>query len=92
MVASVTTAPFDLACATAIAFTPGSDGYVEILVNGVAYQVGDAVKTSDFYFSVDGGATARAVANIAIGDLLYLGSGITFHLDADDRISFLSVV
>lgn len=92
MVASVTTAPFDLACATALVFTPAGDGYVSVTINGVAYEVADGVRTRELYFSTDSGATALALAAIAAGAFLHLGSGMAFNLDADDSISFLSVV
>jgi hypothetical protein len=92
MTASVTTAPFDLACATALAFTPAGDGYVAVTINGVVYQVGDGTRASELFFSADSGVTARAIADIAIGDFAYIGSGLTFNLDASDVVSFLSVV
>lgn len=91
MTASVTAAPFALACATPIAFTPGNDSYTQVLINGVGYQLGDAVRTLDLYFSADGGTTARSIAGITAGDLLYIGSGLTFNLDAADVISLLSM-
>lgn len=87
LTASVTSGANQLACATAIAFTPAGDGYVQVDVNGVIYPVGDAVKTAGFYFSADSGTTARSIANIAAGDSLYTGSGLGFNLDAADTIS-----
>jgi hypothetical protein len=60
-------------------------------VNGVAYTLGDAVRTSDFYFSTDAGATAKAVAALTTGDLLYRGSGLAFNLDAGDVVAYLTL-
>ncbi|MGV1035331.1 MAG: hypothetical protein ACOYBP_08990 [Microbacteriaceae bacterium] len=88
MAASATSAAFDLACATPVASTPVSDGYVACSVNGVFYEVGNGVRNSDFYFSSDSGATAKSIVNIASGDLLYVGSGLSFQLETTDRISF----
>jgi hypothetical protein len=89
MTASVTAADFALACATAVAATPASDGYVRVSVNGLGAALGDGVKTKDCYFSADGGTTARAIAAIASGDLLYwVGSVAGYELDATDRIDF----
>jgi hypothetical protein len=87
--ASTTVADFDLATATAIAHTP--KGTVEIDVNGAGQNLGDGVKTADCYFSGDGGTTARTIANIVSGDLLYwVGSVAGFQLAAaTDRVSFI---
>jgi hypothetical protein len=91
MVASLTSAAFMLACATPLAVTPSSDGYLHVFVNGVAYLLGDALRTSDFYFSADSGVTPKAIANLTAGDLLYRGSGLAFNLDANDTIAFLTL-
>ena len=89
MTASVTTADFQVATATAIAATPAGDAYVRVSVNGLAASLGDGVKTKDCYFSADGGTTAKTIANIAAGDLLYwVGSVAGYELDATDRLDF----
>ena len=84
---ALTAGPFELACATPIAIDPS--GYVQPSVNGILYRLGDGVRTAAFYFSADSGATARAIADIVTGDLLFVGSDLGFTLDSDDRISFL---
>jgi len=91
MPASITTAPHMLACATPLAVTPNADGYLHVFVNGVAYALGDASRASDFYFSVDAGATAKPIASLDAGDLLYQGSGLAFNLDAGDVVAFLTL-
>jgi len=91
MPASITTAPHMLACATPLAVTPTADGYLHVFVNGVAYTLGDASRASDFYFSIDAGATAKPIANLTVGDLLYQGSGLAFNLDAGDVVAFLTL-
>jgi hypothetical protein len=89
MAASVTSADFQSACATAMAATPGQDGYVRVHVNGVAVGLGDGVKTSECYFSADSGTTAKSIINIASGDVLYwVGSVAGYQLAASDFIDF----
>lgn len=89
MTASATTADFQVACATTIVTTPTSDGYVQIMVNGVQQVLGDGVKTKDCYFSVDGGTTARAISAITAGDTLYwVGSVASWQLATTDVIDF----
>lgn len=94
MVASVTVADGDLACATAVATTPAPStalgGYIMVCVNTAGPQlVGDGTKVAvDCYFSADGGVTARLLRNVVAGDLLYWnGSVAGFQLAATDRVS-----
>lgn len=69
--------------------TPPSDGYVIVLLNGLAVSLGDGVKTTDCYFSVDGGTTARAIADIVAGDeLIWNGAVAGYELDAADVVDF----
>lgn len=89
MVASNTVADGDLATVTAIIATPANDGYVKVTVNGTGVVVGDGVKTEDCYFSNDGGTTARAIADIQSGNLLYWNGTVAgYELDPSDRIDF----
>jgi hypothetical protein len=70
-----------------IAATPAGDGYVRVLVNGLAYELGDGVRTKDCYFSADGGNTARAIDDIAAADSLYWNGVIAgFDLAITDII------
>lgn len=93
MAASVTSADFQQACATPIAATPASDSHVLVYVNGLEVPVGDGVKTKCCYFSGDSGATARTIANIALGDTLWwVGSVAGYQLAATDSIDFVYVV
>lgn len=71
----------------AITFTPFHDSIVTVKVNGVEINLGDGVKTEVAYFSSDAGSTARSIANIAAGDLLYWNGSIAgYELDATDDI------
>jgi len=73
-----------------IMYTPFADSAVDILVNGVGVSEGNGVKTSDCYFSGDGGATARTNANIEAGDELYWNGEIAgYDLTADDVIDII---
>ena len=89
MTASVTSADFQVACATTIAATPTGHGYVDVSVNGVGVNLGDGVRTRDCYFSADSGTTAKTIATIASGDTLYwVGSVAGYQLAATDKIDF----
>lgn len=93
MTASVTASDFDQACATTLVAAPARSGYLMVQVNGVTQELGDAVKTKDCYFSSDGGTTAKAIASLAAGDLLYwVGSVALYQLAATDKISFHYVI
>lgn len=73
----------------AITFTPALDSYVRVSVNGLEYVVGDGVTTGACYFSNTGGVTARTIANITAGDILYWnGLNVGFDLEADDSVDF----
>lgn len=95
MIANATVADGDLACAIAVAQTPAessaSGGYVFVDVDGVLITPGDGTKVAvPCYFSGDGGATARAMASIIMGDFCYWnGSVAGFQLAASDLISFI---
>lgn len=89
LTAEVTSSDGDLACNTAIGTTPKGFKYVQVMVNGVQQVLGDSVKTTDCYFSGDGGANARQIANITLSDKLYWnGSVAGYELDANDVIDF----
>lgn len=71
-----------------IAAEPALNGYVGVSVNGISYTVGDGVKTTDCFFTADGGTTAKSIANITTGDDLYW-NGVIAGFDlaaATDRV------
>lgn len=89
MTAETTSSDGDLACDVAIVSTPSNDGYVRVSINGLATNLGDGVKTTECYFSNDGGATARNIDEIESGDLLYWnGSVANYELSAEDVVDF----
>jgi hypothetical protein len=89
MTASVTTVDGQSACATPITSTPAGGSYVRVAVNGLHQNLGDAVKTTDCYFSADTGTTARAISAIVATDVLYWNGSIAgFQLAATDKIDF----
>ena len=68
-------------------YTPYRDGTVNVIVNGISVNEGDGVRTAEVYFSNDGGATAKSIANIEVGDTLYWNAAIAgFELTAEDTI------
>lgn len=69
--------------------TPAGDSYVQVLVNGVAVELGDGVTTKDCYFSVDGGTTPRAVSAIAAADSFFWNGTVAgYDLAATDEVDF----
>jgi hypothetical protein len=79
----------------AIDRTPAGDGYVKVEINGAGQRLADGDRDAgDCYFSNDGGATARAIADIEAGDVLYWNGDIAnFKLDTDDVVDlFYNVV
>jgi hypothetical protein len=87
--ASVTTGANETTGLT-IANAPALDDYPRVYVNGVLYEVGDGVKTEDFFYVASGGtcgaSAARAINAIAAADILCQGA-LAFNLDTSDLIS-----
>lgn len=70
--------------------TPANNGYVGTSINGLWYEVGDGVTSTDCYFSSDGtSGGVRAIADIVSGDK-FVWNGIIsgFELDSGDRVDF----
>ena len=67
-----------------IQYTPHADSKVDVKINGISASYG---LTKDFYFSNDGGVTARAMADITAGDeLIWNGVLAGFELETSDDI------
>jgi len=95
----VTTTDGSLATNSTITNTPVNGCYVEVKYNGVEYEVGNGVKTKDFYFSGDNGVTARGFSSthtngqVQAGDKLYFNGSIAgFNLQTGFKISLLYVI
>ncbi|NJM93285.1 MAG: hypothetical protein HC842_00260 [Cytophagales bacterium] len=63
-------------------------GFVMVFVNGQLRSLGDGVKTEDFYFSADGGVSAKTLSSLSQGDALFVGdiAGLGGTLATTDRI------
>lgn len=74
-----------------IRYTPYHDSNVQVHVNGISVNVGDGVKTSHAYFSVDtAGTNARLIKDITAGDQLFWNGNIVgYDLDASDEIDII---
>jgi len=73
-----------------LASTPAGFGkkWVTVILNGMDLQIGDAVKTKDFYFSRDGGTTALGLNALKKGDTLYWTKAReAYNLSTSDLIS-----
>jgi len=87
MAALATSGDGDLACNTAMAKTPVFGGYVVPYIRGIAVTIGNGTKDKCCYLSGDGGATARAFADVAAGDKLYWNPTVAgYNLQAGWRI------
>lgn len=69
-----------------ISATPFDDSAVLVSVNGVGIELGDGVKSTEAYFSSDGGTTARAIADITSGDELIWNGASNYELETSDVI------
>lgn len=76
-----------------IASTPSAGSYVQVLVNGLAYRVGNGTNTGcDCYFGAVSG-TAHTFANIVAADKFFWNGTIAgFQLAATDVVDFDYVV
>ena len=84
---SVTTVEDGDTTEISITYTPFSDSSVAVKVNGIEVNLGDGAKDSECYFSNDGGATAKLIADIEAGDILYWNGSIAgYQLDNTDDI------
>ena len=77
-----------------ISEVPVNNSYIDVKVNGISYEVGNGNKLRPFYFSSDGGSTAKsfnsngANGKITKGDSLYWNGTIAgFDLKSTWSIS-----
>lgn len=90
--ALATTTTSQAMCGTGLGFTPAADSKVTLRVNGLAdYTPSYSAKTGDFYWSADGGTTAKSLAALAAGDIPYSGTKASTYcisLVTSDEISY----
>jgi hypothetical protein len=73
-----------------IAYTPAGNCDVTVQLNGVTESISYGVKTGSFFFSGDGGVTAKAQADIVAGDTLWFNPiAAGYSLEATDTIGLL---
>lgn len=73
---------------TGITLAGAPEGLVSVFLDGLRMELGDGVKTKDFYFSSDTGTTAKALANVRKGDTLYWTKyRETYNLSTANKIS-----
>jgi hypothetical protein len=74
---------------TGLTITSTPNGYVQVFVNGVKYELGDGVKTKDCYFTGDAGTTARAISAIVATDAFYWNGTLSgIELVGTDEVDF----
>lgn len=72
-----------------ISATPAADGFVQVFINGIMYNLG-AATNSEVFFSDDAGVTAKTIANITSGDTLFFSGSTCGHsLETDDVIQLV---
>lgn len=74
----------------AMSATPLEHSYVQVYVNGIKIKIADGDRTAgEAYFSDDSGATAKLIADIASGDMLFWNGIIAgYDLDTSDKVDF----
>lgn len=88
-----------LATLSTITNTPADGCYVAVFYNGQEMEVGNGVTTKAFYFSGDGGTTARGFSSLHPNGQVQAGDGLYFNpsvagytLSFGSRISFMYMV
>lgn len=100
LVALNTTLDGDLASNTPITNTPVDGCYVEVRVNGVEYEVGDATTNAPCYFATPGSphlpksfGSLHPNGQVTAGDYLYWNASLAgFNLSAGRRISLIYLI
>lgn len=67
-------------------YTPFSDSTVQVYINGIAVTESYGNRDGEVYFSNDGGATAKSIATLSVGDTLYWNSNVTGYAIGESDI------
>jgi len=87
LVVNATTGDGALASNTGIQYQPFSDSMIIARVNGLQTDISQTGSFSPLYFSGDGGATVRSIADVVALDLLYWNATAAgFDLEASDDL------
>jgi hypothetical protein len=87
LVVNATTGDGALASNTGIQYQPFSDSMIIARVNGLQTDISQTGSFSPLYFSGDGGATVRPIADVVALDLLYWNATAAgFDLEASDDL------
>lgn len=71
-------------------YSPFAESTVQVYINGIAVTEGYGVKTTEAYFSADGGTTSKNINELAAGDMLYWNSSIAgFEIGPGDTIDLV---
>lgn len=71
-------------------YTPFADSTVQVYINGIAVTESYGDKVNEVYFSNDGGATAKALADLEAGDTLYWNSNVAgYEIGSSDTIDIV---
>lgn len=71
-----------------LAYNPYGDGSINVIINGISASEGYGTRDNyECYFSNDGGATAKAVTELAVGDELYWNGNVAgYDLSVSDIV------
>jgi len=71
-------------------YTPFAESTVQVYVNGMAVTESYGDKSGEVYFSNDGGTTAKTIAQLAAGDIVYWNtSNAGYELGSSDTIELV---
>lgn len=71
-------------------YTPFAESTVQVYINGIAVTESYGDKSGEVYFSGDGGNTAKGIAQLAAGDIVYWNTDNTgYEIGSSDTIDLV---